>query len=55
MFEMYAHMLVDEYNGDVFSFVCEAVKGVFNCRILSLGVHDQKVALRVWRFGNVLD
>lgn len=47
-------MLIDQENGNVLAVLGEAVKGVFNGRVIGLCVDDEEVALRVWWCSDVL-
>lgn len=48
-------MLIDQQYTNVFSLSGEVLKAFFNCRGLSLCINNQKVALRIWRIGDVAD
>lgn len=48
------YMLVDQQDGNIFSFVREAVKRLFDRRCLGLLVDDKKISLRVGWICNVL-
>lgn len=47
-------MLVDEHNGNILALFGEPVKGTFDCGVLSFGIDDEEVLLRVWSRGDVL-
>ena len=47
-------MLVNQQDTNVFSLLREVSECLLDCGSFCLGVDDQKVALRVWRVGDVL-
>lgn len=48
-------MLVYEQDGNVFAFLCKAIEGSFDGRVLSLLIDNKKVLLVVWWRGDMLD
>lgn len=47
-------MLIDQQDRNVLPLGCELIEGGFDGAVLSLGVDDEEVLLRVWRLCYVL-
>jgi len=47
-------MLVDQQDGDVFALLSKLLKGMLNRGVVSFGIHNQEVLLRIRRRRDVL-